>query len=210
MPTVTVNKGTSGVGQPITGSDKLRTPVGLTMEIPVPKGRAGVLTTRTDGTTGVVTLSAGHGYTSGFFVLFSSAGRQYDCQVTIVGNAATITGSRGDGLPEQGAQVVMTSPVTFIFPFASDSLEFLAIHPILASDAEGILVAVSTSDSEGENIVDILPESGRLDTYFSHNGDVMPWTGQGIHNWSLAHGSSQQDMTFRLTALFDPTSESSS
>ena len=74
----------------------------------LPVALSGELTTRTDDTTGVITLGSGHGITTSDLVdvYFSDGSVQYGCTVTAADSTTITVGSgEGDVLPAQGASV---------------------------------------------------------------------------------------------------------
>lgn len=92
----------------------------------IPAAKSGSLTTRTDDNTGVVTLSTGHGITTGQKVsVFWSGGKRYGMDATVSGNAVTVDGGSGDNLPIANTAVTAAVPVEV--PFVIDSAELLAL-----------------------------------------------------------------------------------
>ena len=99
-------------------------------ETPLPAAKAGSLTTRTDNDTGVVTLSTGHGITTGMVVdVYWADGCRYGMTATVSVNAVTVDGGEGDNLPAQATAVTLAEQVDVDLPdFDGDLLEMLAIY----------------------------------------------------------------------------------
>lgn len=95
----------------------------------LPAGKAGELTTRTNNTDGVVTLSTGHGITTGTAVdLYWEGGSRRGATTTVATNAVTITGGAGGNLPAQATAVVMTPRIVIDLTFNGNKLKMLTAN----------------------------------------------------------------------------------
>lgn len=84
-------------------------------------GTAGTLTTRTDSDTGAVTLTAGHGLTSGTYDIFwggATPGMRHGMTGVITSNSLALDVGTGDNLPVATTAVVVCKQV--ILDFDSD------------------------------------------------------------------------------------------
>jgi hypothetical protein len=88
-------------------------------EPPLPAAKAGTLTTRTDNTSGTLTLGAGHGVTTGNVIdLYWDGGRRYNVTVgTVSGNTVPISGGAGDNLPVLNAAITAAVQTVIDAPF---------------------------------------------------------------------------------------------
>lgn len=86
---------------------------------PMAAGSAGTLSTRTDDDTGEVTLTAGHGQTSGTFNVFWAAGYRRNMTGTVTVNALALDGGAGDVLPIATTAVVVDKIETIDFDTAA-------------------------------------------------------------------------------------------
>lgn len=111
-----------GVGM---NSSFSRTATGqISHEVTLNAAKTGTLTTRTDNTSGVATLEAGHGIAGGNVVdLYWTGGRRYNVNVTAVAtNDITFSGGTGDNLPTQGSALTMTKQQTIDTDFVGNLL----------------------------------------------------------------------------------------
>lgn len=131
MPTGTVTQTISVAGISIAGTSS-RTETGeIAHELNLPAGTAGTLSTRTNDTSGVLTLGEGHGVTVDDFVdVYWTGGVRYGMDVTAVnGNDVTVDGTTaggGDVLPDVDSEIVATPRVTIDTDFDGDLAEILA------------------------------------------------------------------------------------
>ena len=89
---------------------------------------SGTLTTRTDDDTGVVTLSEGHGITTGTKVnVFWSGGERRGMDATVAGNAVTVDAGAGDVFPAQDTAVEVALVVQIDMDFDGDKLTMLGV-----------------------------------------------------------------------------------
>lgn len=91
--------------------------------------KTGTLTTRTDDDEGVITLTAGHGFSTGTFDVYWSGGVRYGCSLTIATNAATIgSGGAGDVLPIATTAVTVALPVAEAFVVAASVARAILVY----------------------------------------------------------------------------------
>lgn len=107
----------------------------ITVEVTLPAGKSGTLTTRTDDNTGIVTVASGHGITDSDTVdVYWSTGRRYGVDVTATG-ATTIEidlGS-GDNLPAQSTVVVVCKQVVVNKAIDGDNVKIIGLSAELAA-----------------------------------------------------------------------------
>lgn len=107
MPSVQVNISAQGGGVAINGQITRTVNSAPAFEVALPAGKAGTLSTRTDNTTGTLTMSdAGHGISTGAIAdLYWDGGARYGMTVgTVAGTSVPIGGAAslggtGDNLP---------------------------------------------------------------------------------------------------------------
>jgi hypothetical protein len=90
-------------------------------------GSAGTLTTRTDDNTGEVTLSAGHGQTSGTYDVFWSGGCRRGMTGTVTVNALALDLGAGDVLPADETAVVVDKQEVLDFDSLNTSIVLAAV-----------------------------------------------------------------------------------
>lgn len=119
-------------------------PTVLTVNEDIPGTKAGTLTTRTDATNGVITMSSGHGLTNGQIInLYWTGGSRKGITVSISTNALTITGGTGDNLPSNNTALTVGVVRTIDIDFTIGILEML----VLQSDKSDIELLFYDTDS---------------------------------------------------------------
>lgn len=120
----------SMAGKTFTGAIR-RAVVGETNgEITLAAGSVGVLTTRTDNDTGVITLTAGHGQTSGVFDVYwggATPGCHRGMTAVITVNSMTIDGGTGDNLPLAATDVIVDKQEIIDFDSDNASLALVTV-----------------------------------------------------------------------------------
>lgn len=103
----------------------------------LPAAKVGQLTTRTNTTQGVITLTAGHGLATGTFnihwVESGVYGYRQNVSCTIATNACTITGGTGDNLPTNLNAVNVVALTTKTVSLNADNLDAFALSISTAS-----------------------------------------------------------------------------
>lgn len=109
--------------------------------------KTGQLTTRTDADDGVITLTAGHGLSTGVFDIHWTEsgvnGYRQNVSVTIATNAATVTGGTGDDLPTNLTNVTMVAPNTETVSLNADNLKVISLS--INSDEHCVVSAGTVS-----------------------------------------------------------------
>ncbi|MBI5864321.1 MAG: hypothetical protein HZB38_07425 [Planctomycetes bacterium] len=135
MPTsnLTVSGDIGGVA---VNSSFSRTATGqIAHDVTLNAAKTGTLTTRTDNTSGIATLEAGHGITAGNVVdLYWTGGRRYNVNATAVAtNDVTFSGGTGDNLPVATTALTMAKQQTIDTDFVGNLL--VAIGALAAARA---------------------------------------------------------------------------
>lgn len=100
----------------------------------LPVAKSGTLTTRTNNTDGVITLSAGHGLVTGRMDVFWVGGGRYGVTGTVAGDTVTLTVGAGDNLP------VVTTAIRVAVPQLESFL-------VTAADMQMLIVGCPTGQS---------------------------------------------------------------
>lgn len=135
MPTSTLTV-SGDIGGAAMNSSFSRTATGqISHDVAINPAKTGTLTTRTDNTSGVATLEAGHGIViSNVVDLYWTGGRRYNVNVTAVAtNDVTFSGGTGDNLPVQSTALTMTKQQTIDTDFVGNLL--VAIGALCAARA---------------------------------------------------------------------------
>jgi hypothetical protein len=133
-------------------------------------GTAGTLSTRTDNDTADISLTAGHGLTSGTYDIFwgsgATAGVRRGMTGTVSSNTLSLDGGAGDNLPIATTAVVVCKVVVVIFAFTGDNV-------LLAAVCAQYRSSVSFQQAGGTVIKNLdLAKSGT-------NGEMWDWAVYG-------------------------------
>lgn len=182
----------------------------IDLEVTLPAGKSGTLTTRTDDNTGVVTVASGHGITDSDTVdVYWSGGRRYGVDVTAT--AATtidIDLGSGDNLPAASTAVVIVKQVVVNKAIDGDNVEIIGfLAELAASTGFGVRItffdAVSAGGSAVGNGIDLDPNSPFvLDI---EGGATNLLTGSPILSFVASNGDGSNACTLKIQGLQDVT-----
>lgn len=198
---------TLGGGVSISKSQARTADGGSDIEVTIPKGFAGTLTTRTDDNTGTVTLAGGHGIATGNSVdIYWSGGVQYDVTVgTVATNSMPFDLGIGDNLPSTSTAVVVCKRVTINVSLDGDALSILGVQQRFASQTATAMSHVDFQDAAGDEIAQLDLHPNGVQVFDVEGGSANPFTGDPITVCYVSNGSSADDATFKLSFLQDIT-----
>ena len=130
MTTRTINLSGSAAGKSFSGPIRRDGTGETNVEATLAAGTAGTLTTRTDNTTGTVTLPAGHGLTNGTYDVYwtvAPAGVHRGMTAVITSNSMALTLGAGDNLPAAASPVVVCKQTILDFDSDNASLAMVVI-----------------------------------------------------------------------------------
>ena len=182
----------------------------IDLEVTLPAGKSGTLTTRTDDNTGVVTVASGHGITASDTVdVYWATGRRYGVDVTTAGaTTLDIDLGSGDNLPAQSTAVVIVKQVVVNKAIDGDNVEIIGFLATLAADTGfGVRItffdAVSGGGSAVGNGIDLDPNSPFvLDI---EGGATNLLTGSPILSFVASNGDGSNACTLKIQGLQDVT-----
>lgn len=182
----------------------------IDLQVTLPAGKSGTLTTRTDDNTGIVTVASGHGITASDTVdVYWSGGRRYGVDVTAT--AATtidIDLGSGDNLPAASTAVVIVKQVVVNKAIDGDSVKIIGfLAELAASTGFGVRItffdAVSAGGSAVGNGIDLDPNSPFvLDI---EGGATNLLTGSPILSFVASNGDGSNACTLKIQGLQDVT-----
>jgi hypothetical protein len=170
----------------------------------LPAAKTGTLSTRTNDTTGTLTMVAGHGLTTGAIIdLYWAGGNRYGVVVgTVATNSVPISGGDGDNLPiattaitavvQQNVNIFIDGDETKIIAFAlrtNDPLSRVPGH-ISLFDAEDDLIAEIDLVANVPTILDLVSN-------ISNN----PLTGDPITYLRVSTGGSSSTENYQLVII---------
>ena len=183
-------------------------------EVPLPVGKAGTLSTRTDNDTGVIT-AAGHGLIVGdkvnVFWTTAPAGRRYGMTVSAVaGNDVTVGTlggeiGAGDNFPVQGTAVVITKQVSINPAIEGDAIQVIGLVVESTTTGSTAKAHLDMQDSGGASIeaLDLTANVPRI--FDIAGGDTNLFTGNPITVSKAANGSSSEALTLKIVSMEDST-----
>ena len=182
----------------------------IDLQVTLPAGKSGTLTTRTDDNTGIVTVASGHGITASDTVdVYWAAGRRYGVDVTAT-DATTISIDlgAGDNLPAASTAVVVVKQVVVNKAIDGDNVEIIGfLAELAASTGFGVRItffdAVSAGGSAVGNGIDLDPNSPFvLDI---EGGATNLLTGSPILSFVASNGDGSNACTLKIQGLQDVT-----
>jgi hypothetical protein len=212
MPSLNYSLIVAGLGASINANFSREGDGGGVCEIAVPKGKTGTLTTRTDNETGTLTMSSGHGITTGQFIdLYWATGIRRGITVgTVSVNSVPIgadNSGSGNNLPSASTAIVACPQLVFNATINYSTLVMLAVQQTFAVQTE---TANSNFEFRDDNspanllgaALTLEPNIARV--FDVEGGDSAPGAG-GIIMCAVSNGSSVYDATLKLIWVEDAT-----
>ncbi len=207
MPSINFSTVVAGLGISIQSSFNRSNNEGIPYEINVPAGKAGQLTTRTDNTTGTLTMSGGHGITTAAVIdLYWAGGRRYGVTVgTVSTNSVPISSGSGDNLPTNNTLIVACVQLVANVSIDGDNLSILALKQKFTDITVTQNSHVQFKDSGGAVIanVDLIPNEPIV--WDIVGGSANPFGGNPIVTASITNGSSVSAATLQILGLVNST-----
>ena len=171
---------------------------GITKEQSLPAAKTGSLTTRTSDSVGELTMTAGHGITTGqrldiYWDIGGVTGHRRGVTVgTVAVNAVPITGGTGDVLPVDESAVTAMVPVELDARFDGDEVVAIAVT------GAGPSIVVFADDADAELHFVHHPLSSQVTQYFSTSGVTNPLAGEVVDTVFISHGDSAGSKTVKI------------
>lgn len=180
------------------------------VEPDVPAAKVGQLTTRTDNTTGTLTMNAGHGIITGqkidvYWVIANiTYHRRQVVAGTVAGNSVPISGGTGDNLPANMTAVTVGIPVVVDLNVNGNNIQ--AAQYIAARDGVVILTTAGGTEIHGTLVGD---KSGNLAgsawDWYTGSSVANPFTGSAgaIAKASVSHSDSTATRKMKVVTLYN-------
>lgn len=182
-----------------------------TVEIAVPAGNAGTLTTRTDNETGSLTMSSGsHDITTGSTIdLYWTGGSRHGITVGTVSGTTVPIGAddsgTGDNLPTASTAIVADVQVPFNASIDGDELALIGMEMTYTSTNETATSHVSLVDSGDSEIAGVDLTANAPRAWDITGGDTNAFTGNPITDGVISNASSSNAATLKIAWLQDAT-----
>lgn len=172
----------------------------ISTDITLTAGDSGTLSTRTNNTEGELTLSTGHGISTGQKInLYWSGGYRYGVTVgTVNVNAVPISGGAGDNLPSQTTVITASLCTTINLDVIGNDVSMI----IAQSTEAGNITFYEAGDAVIANVV---LTAGYAWTWDEDNGYTNPLAGKTVI-YALAATSSTSASAFKVALLYDSES----
>lgn len=198
-----VSNSVNASGKKFTKSVTIETEAQTTREQEVPAAKSGQLTTRTNASTGELTMAASHGIATGekIDIYWEEAGvggcRRNVTVGTVATNAVPISGGSGDDLPTNMTNITAMEPVVELFEIDGDNVKGIAVQ----TDAKGQFVF--TEDDDDEITTFIFKQEEGADNWYDGGPDVNPLAGATVGKVKLSHGDAENAQIMRYTVAHD-------
>lgn len=210
MPTVETNLIIQGGGISISGR-VLRTVDSVpAIEVALPAGKAGQLTTRTDDETGTLTMASGHGITTGAIIdlYWDGGSRRTNLVGTVAGLSVPINAAAqgvGDVLPANLTNIVACVRTIINFGIDGDNCSFVAANLKVTPGATG-RGNISLEDAADDLIADIELTGNEPQILRQSGSDLSNvLTGDPITQIHASNGSSTVAATLQIICAADVT-----
>lgn len=165
------------------------------VDLDLPAGNAGSLTTRTDNDTGVATLSAGHGLITNDKVdVYWDGGVRYGMVATVAVNEITLEGGAGDNLPDEDTAIVVTKQVSLDVTFDGDNLLMIAATGSKRTHLQFL-------DSNGATIKAADIEGGAAWSWEKSSGVANTLAGNAVASVQASNGVSTAVSNLKMVGL---------
>ena len=172
----------------------------IALEDTLNAAKAGVLTTRTDDNTGTLTMTTGHGITTGQIVdIFWSGGVQRTVTVgTVSVDSVPFDLGIGDNLPIAMTAVTVCVQKAINLAIDGDNADFVAV--ILETVDKSLRTAANVQflDAAADVIAEIDLVTNVPQVWDIEGGSANPFTGDPITNLKASQGNSTSTETYTL------------
>lgn len=201
MTSITLTQSISGGGVTIQTLPIIRTnsgPIGL--EDSLNAAKTGQLTTRTNDTSGELTMAAAHGITTAAVIdLYWSGGVRFGVVVgTVATNAVPISGGAGDNLPTNMTAITAVVQKSINLAIDGDNADILAIVVETIDKSLRTAAHVQFRDSSNAEIAEIDLVANVPQVWDLAGGSANPFTGNPITNLKASQANSTATETYTL------------
>lgn len=169
----------------------------------LPAADAGTLSTRTNDTDGELTLTAGHGVSTGdvIDIFWTDANGDLKCAYgatvgTVDVNDVPFTGASGDVLPAVDSEITADVEVPLDCDFDGDKLQII----VAASTKNGKLIFHDSGDAVLDDHVLLANEPY---SFVKNSGQTNPLAGNPVDEVRVTNADSSASATFKLHGIVD-------
>jgi hypothetical protein len=206
MATVTHAQSISGGGVTIQPLAITRTNSGaIGLEETANAAKTGTLSTRTDNTDGELTMTAGHGITTGQIIdLYWTGGVRYGVIVgTVATNAVPISGGAGDNLPTASTAITAVVQLSVNLAIDGDETDILAVIFETTDTSIRTAAHIQFRDASNDEIAEIDFVTNVPQVWDIAGGSANPFTGDPITNLKVSQANSTNTATLKIIGVQD-------
>lgn len=206
MATITHAQSISGGGVTIQPLAITRTNSGaIGLEETASAAKTGTLSTRTDNTTGTLTMDSGHGLTTGNTIdLYWSGGVRYGVTVgTVSTNSVPISAGAGDNLPTATTAITAVVQQSVNLAIDGDETDILAIIFETTDSSLRTAAHIQFRDAAADEIAEIDFVTNVPQVWDIAGGSANPFTGDPITNLKVSQGNSTTTATLKIIGVQD-------
>lgn len=175
----------------------------------LPAAKTGTLSTRTDDTDGELTMSAGHGITTGSLIdLYWDGGVRYGVVVgTVAGNAVPISGGAGDDLPLSATAITATLRTIANLLIDGDNVGLIAFELQTTDRQLRVPGRITFRDASDAAVAQLDVVSNVPRVFDFEGGATNILTGNPITSIVASTGGSSttETHTLRIAGVYDAT-----
>jgi len=207
MPKLTLTVNVNGMGGSIVQSVPRTCDGGSSLEVTLPAGKTGQLTTRTSGTAGTLTMTGGHGITTGAKIdIYWASGIAYSATVgTVSTNSVPFTLASGDALPTNLTAIVACVQVPINVAIDGDNVALLAIMQKYTSQSETAHSHIQFLDVTPTEVAELDLLANTPQVFDIAGGSDNPVTGNPITSAVASNGSVTNAATLQIYFVQDTT-----
>jgi hypothetical protein len=206
MATVTHAQSISGGGVTIQPLAITRTNSGaIGLEETANAAKTGTLSTRTDNTDGELTMTAGHGITTGQIIdLYWTGGVRFGVVVgTVATNAVPISGGAGDNLPTASTAITAVVQLSVNLAIDGDETDILAVIFETTDTSIRTAAHIQFRDASNDEIAEIDFVTNVPQVWDIAGGSANPFTGDPITNLKVSQANSTTTATLKIIGVQD-------
>lgn len=176
----------------------------ISMEEDLPAAKTGTLTVRTDADTGTLTMTGGHGITTGarLDVYWAGGCRRGMTVGTVATNSVPIDGGAGDALPVATTAITAMVPLSKPAAITGNNVIAMVAGADVPVDKQAQVVVADGSSVELGNVVLTADPSGTASWIWqSGSGYTNPLAGDVGTQVFLSHGDSTASRKVRAAIL---------
>lgn len=182
MPTLNLTVASSGLGGNISRSVPITKNGGSNLDVELPPGKAGSLTTRNGDDDGEFTLGGGHGIVNTDVVdVYFEGGLRYGMEAVVNENVVALNGDgAGDNFPTENSSVVICKQVQINEYIDGSTLGALCVESSYANSLETSRVHADFQEAGDNSVTELTLQARRPRQFNVEDGDDNPFEGDPI------------------------------